>query len=121
MRIRSIEFKATVRLVIPLLLACSIALFSLTPTLALAGEHNNNQPFLGTVSGIIPEDLGPPVPGTGGCVFNFFVPNSRNATVLGSFTGTVNFIRTSAMEASLAPFSELRPTVAQSPALLWGN
>ena len=32
------------------------------------------------------------MPGTGGCVFNFFVSNSGNATHLGHFTGTSNFI-----------------------------
>ena len=33
----------------------------------------------------------PPVPGSGGCVFDFFVSNSGNATVLGPFTGTAEF------------------------------
>jgi hypothetical protein len=93
MKTRNIQFKGTVGLVIPLLLACSMAVFTLTPTPVLADDHNDdNQPFTGTVSGTIPEDLGPPVPGTGGCVFNFFVPNSGNANLLGNFTGTANFI-----------------------------
>ena len=49
-------------------------------------------PFKGTVNVLIPADFGPPVPGSGGCVFNFFVTNSGNATHLGHFTGTANFI-----------------------------
>src|SRR5215475_12970411 len=92
MKIRNIQFKAAAGLVIPLLLICSAAVFPLTPTSALADDHNDNQAFIGTVSGTIPDDLGPPVPGSGGCVFNFFVPNSGNATFLGNFTGTANFI-----------------------------
>ncbi len=49
-------------------------------------------PFNGSVSGQIPADMGPPVPGTGGCVFDFFVSNTGNATQIGDFTGTSNFI-----------------------------
>ncbi|HWN94657.1 MAG TPA: hypothetical protein VNT99_06480 [Methylomirabilota bacterium] len=52
----------------------------------------NQVPFNGTVSGQIPADMGPPVPGSGGCVFNFFVSNSGNGNQLGDFTGTSNFI-----------------------------
>jgi len=93
MKNRNIQFKATAGLVAPLLLSCSMAVFTLTPSPALGDDHQeNSQPFTGTVSGTIPEDLGPPVPGTGGCVFNFFVPNSGNANLLGNFTGTPNFI-----------------------------
>jgi hypothetical protein len=92
MKIRNIQFKATAGLVIPLLLICSAAVFPLTPTSALADDHGDSQPFIGSVSGTIPADLGPPVPGSGGCVFNFFVPNSGNANLLGNFTGTANFI-----------------------------
>lgn len=92
MRNRNNQFKATAGLVVPLLVICSAAMFALAPTPALADDHNDNQAFIGTVSGTIPEDLGPPVPGTGGCVFNFFVPNSGNATLLGNFAGTANFI-----------------------------
>ena len=76
MKKQDIQFKATAGLVILLLLACSVIVFALTPTSTLADDHNDTQAFIGTVSGTIPEDLGPPVPGSGGCVFNFFVPNS---------------------------------------------
>jgi hypothetical protein len=80
------------RFITPLLFACLAAVFISLPTPALADDHDDNQAFIGTVSGTIPEDLGPPVPGSGGCVFNFFVPNSGNATLLENFTGTANFI-----------------------------
>jgi hypothetical protein len=49
-------------------------------------------PFNGSVSGRIPSDLGPPVEGTGGCVFDFLVSNSGYATELGAFTGYAEFI-----------------------------
>ena len=73
---------------IPLVLAC-FALFLSAATPAVAGDQ---VPFKGTVSGQIPADFGPPVPGSGGCVFNFFVSNFGHATKLGHFTGTANFI-----------------------------
>ena len=73
---------------IPLVLAC-FALFLSATTPAVAGDQ---VPFKGTVSGQIPADFGPPVPGSGGCVFNFFVSNFGHATKLGHFTGTSNFI-----------------------------
>jgi hypothetical protein len=92
MKNQNTRFKTTAGFMIPLLLVCSMAVFSLTPTSTLADDHEGNQAFIGTVSGTIPEDLGPPVPGSDGCVFNFFVPNSGNATLLGNFTGTANFI-----------------------------
>ncbi len=92
MKNRNIQFKATAGLVLPILLACLAAVFILVPTPALADDHDDTQPFIGTVSGTIPDDLGPPVPGSGGCVFNFFVPNSGNANLLGNFTGTANFV-----------------------------
>jgi hypothetical protein len=57
-----------------------------------AAAAGNQIPFNGTVSGQIPADLGPPVPGSDGCVFNFFVSNSGNGNQLGNFTGTSNFI-----------------------------
>ena len=79
-------------LLIPLFLACLAAVFISVPTPAVADDQDGQVPFTGTVSGQIPADLGPPVPGSGGCVFNFFVSNSGNATQLGSFTGTANFI-----------------------------
>lgn len=92
MKNQNLRFKATPGLII-LLLTCFVAVFTLTSTPAFADDNTNNtQPFTGTVSGTIPEDLGPPVPGSGGCVFNFFVPNSGNADLLGNFTGTANLI-----------------------------
>jgi hypothetical protein len=76
-------------LLIPLLLACIAAALISATTPAVARDQ---VPFKGTVSGQIPSDLGPPVPGSGGCVFNFFVSNSGHATQLGNFTGMANFI-----------------------------
>jgi len=75
-------------LLIPLAFACFAAVFLLATPPAGAGDQ---VPFNGSVSGQIPSDLGPPVPGSGGCVFDFFVSNSGNATVLGPFTGTAEF------------------------------
>ena len=92
MKNRNIQFKPTAGLVLPILLACLAAVFISVPTPALADDHDDTQPFIGTVSVTIPDDLGPPVPGSGGCVFNFFVPNSGNANLLGNFTGTANFV-----------------------------
>ncbi len=83
MKNRNSQFKATA-LLIPLLLGCFFS--AITP--AVAGDQ---VPFKGTVSGQIPTDLGQPVPGTGGCVFNVLVTNVGNATKLGHFTGTANF------------------------------
>ena len=71
------------------LLACFAAVFTLATTPAAASDQ---VPFNGTVSGQIPSDLGPPVPGTGGCVFDFLVSNSGYATELGAFTGHAEFI-----------------------------
>jgi hypothetical protein len=76
-------------LFIALLFAC-LAVFISIPTPALANGEDLS--FKGTVSGTIPADLGPPVPGTGGCVFDFSVPNSGNSNILGQFTGTANFV-----------------------------
>src|SRR5215217_3920836 len=88
-------------LIILTLLTCFAAFFSATaPALA-----SNQVPFKGTVSGEIPADMGLPVPGSGGCVFNFFVSNHGNATHVGAFTGTSNPSRTSAMGATLAPLT----------------
>ena len=92
MRHRNIQFKPTAGVLIPLLLACFAAMFISASTPALANDHDEDQPFSGTVSGTIPEDLGPPVPGTDGCVFSFTVPNSGNSNQLGQFTGTANFV-----------------------------
>ena len=76
-------------LLVPLLLACFAAVFISAPIPAAAGDQ---VPFNGTVSGQIPSDLGPPVEGTGGCVFDFLVSNAGYATELGAFTGYAEFI-----------------------------
>src|SRR5438034_11197294 len=65
------------------------AVFVSAATPAAAGDQ---VPFNGTVSGQIPSDLGPPVEGTGGCVFDFLVSNAGYATELGAFTGYAEFI-----------------------------
>jgi len=70
-------------------LTCMAAVLISATTPALAGDQ---VPFKGTVSGQIPVDMGAPVPGSGGCVLNFFVSNFGNATRLGHFTGISNFI-----------------------------
>jgi hypothetical protein len=88
LRCKSWRRPAVTGLLIPLLFAC-FAVFISATTPAVAGQE---VPFTGTVSGQIPADLGPPVPGTGGCVFSVSLANSGNATVLGSFTGTANFV-----------------------------
>jgi len=72
-----------------LLLPCFAAALISSTSPATAGDQ---VPFKGTVTVQIPVDLGPPVAGSGGCVFNFSVANAGNATRLGSFTGTANFI-----------------------------
>ena len=70
-----------------LVVAFASALGTVTPVLA-----GSPLAFNGTVSGQIPADMGPPVPGSGGCVFNFYVTNEGTATELGNFTGRSNFI-----------------------------
>ena len=87
MKNRNIQFKPTTGLLIPLLLACFAAVLISTPIPAAAGDQ---VPFNGTVSGQIPSDLGPP--DETGCVFDFLVSNSGNATELGAFTGYAEFI-----------------------------
>src|SRR5438093_11286997 len=89
MKNRNIQFKLAARLAILLLLACFAAVFISAPIPAAAGDQ---VPFSGTVSGQIPSDLGPPVQGTGGCIFDFLVSNSGYATELGAFTGYAEFI-----------------------------
>lgn len=92
LHLRKINDRSPLRhgfLLIPLLLACFATVFISATTPAVASDQ---VPFKGTVSGQIPEDMGPPVPGSGACVFNFFVSNVGNATQLGHFTGTSNFI-----------------------------
>ena len=91
MKNRNIQFKVTRGVLIPLLLACLAAVFISVPIPAVANGHDDDQPFSGTVSGTIPEDLGPPLPGTDGCVFRITVPNSGNSNQLGQFTGTAEF------------------------------
>ena len=68
-------------------LLAGVAVFSST-----AATQAAEAPFNGSVSGIIPADLGPPVPGSEGCVFSFIVENFGRATLLRDFTGTANFI-----------------------------
>ncbi len=67
------------------LLACVAVFFSASA--AQAGEA----PFIGTVSGTFPADLGTPLPGSGGCVFSVPIVNGGHATKLGDFTGTATF------------------------------
>jgi hypothetical protein len=76
MKTQNIQFKATVRLAIPLLLVCSMAVFTLTPTPAAASDHI---PFNGTVSG---SGSVPTLP---------HVENTGIANQLGSFTGSAEF------------------------------
>ena len=77
--------KATSLITLTLLFCFAVFFAAIAP--AVAG---NQVPFKGTVSGEIPADMGPPVPGSGGCVFNLLVSNRGNATHIGSFTGTGN-------------------------------
>jgi len=80
------------RSLMALVVTCMVAAFAL-PNPALAnGGNEEDLPFKGTVSGNIPADLGPPVPGSNGCVFSFMVSNAGTATVLGNFTGESNFV-----------------------------
>ena len=87
MKNRNIQFKPTAGLLIPLLLICLAAVFIAGTTPVSASDQ---VPFNGTVSGQIPSDLGPP--DETGCVFDFLVSNSGNATELGAFTGYAEFI-----------------------------
>jgi len=75
------EFRQGFHFLRPLLVFGALLISSAT---AVA---SNQVPFKGTVSGQIPADLGQPVPGSGGCVFDFFVSNVGIATQLGHFTG----------------------------------
>jgi hypothetical protein len=86
MKNRNLQFKATA-LLIPLLACFAMFFFATIP--AAAGAPIT---FNGTVSGKIPADMGPPVVGSNGCVFNFYVTNTGSATELGEFTGASNFI-----------------------------
>ena len=91
---RNIQFNPTALRckTIGLLLACLAAVFIALPTPAVANGQDDDEPFNGTVSGTIPADIGPPLPGTDGCVFSFTVPNSGNSNILGAFTGSANFV-----------------------------
>jgi hypothetical protein len=94
MKNRNIQFKAAAQRCkkSALLLACVAAVLISVPTPALANGHDDDEAFTGTISGTIPPDIGPPLPGTGGCVFSFTVPNSGTATQLGDFTGSSNLV-----------------------------
>ena len=88
LRCKNSRRSAAAGLLVPLLLAC-FALFFSAATPAAASDPIT---FNGTVSGQIPADMGPPVAGSNGCVFNFYVTNTGSATELGKFTGASNFI-----------------------------
>ena len=74
-------------LIFPTLLT-GLAVFFSVATPAVAKDDQDL--FAGSVTALIPADLGPPDPT--GCVYNFTVSNSGSATELGTFTGTANFI-----------------------------
>lgn len=83
MKNRDTQFKATIRLLFPLLLACLAAVFILPVTPARA----DTLPFNGTVSGSITAST--PVDE---CYVINDVINEGKATVLGRFTGTAQFV-----------------------------
>lgn len=80
----------------PLLLSLTCLAALSIPTSAMADSNNGNgdEVFSGTVSGTIPPPAqwGPPLPGTGGCVFSFPVPNTGISNLLGQFTGSATFV-----------------------------
>ena len=76
MKNRNIQFKATLGFVIPLLLACAVAVFVSAPTPAIAGAM---VPFNGTVAGY------------GSFLTLPHVTNSGHANQLGSFSGSAEF------------------------------
>jgi hypothetical protein len=116
MKNRNIQFKATAGLVAPLPLSCSMAVFTLTPSPALGDDHQeNSQPFTGTVSGTIPEDLGPPVPDTGVAFSIFSHPIPETPICWEISQGPQTLPLTSAMEATLALLTGLRPMVTEFP------
>jgi hypothetical protein len=84
MKNRNIQFKPTAGLLIPLLLACFAAVFVSAPTPARAGD---TVPFKGILSGTaissVPLDE---------CHVLSEIVNGGNATQLGRFTGTAEFI-----------------------------
>jgi hypothetical protein len=82
MKNRNIQFKATLGLLIPLLLVCLSAGFISAPTPALARDM---VPFNGTVSGYVDSQSGTE------CEPSIHVVNFGHANQLGAFTGTAEF------------------------------
>src|SRR5438874_13411016 len=105
MKNKNIQFKATTRLVIPLLVVC-LGIFISAATPASARDQ---VPFNGTVSGYV--ETQEPVYE---CTVHTHVINSGNANQLGAFYGTADFTQTSARILqtlpTLAPFIGLPPT-----------
>jgi hypothetical protein len=83
MKNRNIQFKRTAGLLIPLLLACSAAVFISGTTPAIAGQM---VPFNGTVSGYVDSQSGTE------CEPSTHVINFGHANQLGAFTGTAEFL-----------------------------
>jgi len=84
MKNRNIQFKPTAGLLIPLLLACFAAVFASAAAPAIAGD---TVPFKGTLSGTIISSV--PLDE---CHVLAEIVNGGNATQLGRFTGTAEFI-----------------------------
>lgn len=84
MKNRNIQFKPTAGLLIPLLLACFAAVFASAAAPAIAGD---TVPFKGTLSGTIISSV--PLDE---CHVLSEIVNGGNATQLGRFTGTAEFI-----------------------------
>ena len=82
MKNRNIQFKATTGVLIPLLLACSAAVFISSPTPAAARDM---VPFNGTVSGFVDSQSGTE------CEPSIHVVNFGHANQSGAFTGTAEF------------------------------
>ena len=82
MKKRNIQFKPTTGVLIPLLLACSAAVFISSPTPAAARDL---VPFNGTVSGFVDSQTGTE------CEPSIHVVNFGHANQLGAFTGTAEF------------------------------
>jgi len=80
MKNRNIQFQATTLLLIPLLLAWFVTVFTSAPTPAVARDR---VPFNGTVSGFV--ETQEPVDQ---CTIHAHVINFGNANQLGAFTGT---------------------------------
>ena len=84
MKNRNIQFKPTAGLLIPLLLACFAAVFASPAAPARAGD---TVPFKGTLSGAVISSV--PLDE---CHVLSEIVNGGNATQLGRFTGTAEFI-----------------------------